>query len=250
MRFDALSGTAAPGVCRAHAWPDGFGRTRAERSALLVLASLAGILPRDLVRVARREGSAVACLDAVRSGDLGSETDRLVAAEIDRRDVEAALGRCGARLVAPADAEYPPGLEHLTDPPAALFVRGRSVAEVPRRVAMVGARNCTGLGGEVAHEIGHGLGGAGLTVVSGGARGIDAASHRGALDGGGTTIAVLGCGIDVVYPRTHARLLERIVRHGAVISEYPPGVPPRAFRFPARNRIIAAMSEAVAWRSR
>jgi DNA processing protein len=227
------------------AWPDGFAGGWANRAALLVLASLVGILPRHLRTTAWQRGSASACLAAVRAGHLGSEADRHMAGEIRPEEVEAALKRCGARVVIPGDEEYLSGLEHLADPPAALFVCGRSLGELPGRVAVVGARNCSPLGREVAEEIGSGLGAAGLTVVSGGARGIDGASHRGALHGGGTTIAVLGCGIDVAYPSNHAGLLQGIVRSGAVVSEYPPGVPARPFRFPARNRIIAAVSEAV-----
>jgi DNA processing protein len=181
----------------------------------------------------------------VRAGDLGSEADREMADAIDPREVSASVARCGARFVAPGDDEYVIGLEHLADPPAALFVRGRSLVELEPRVAVVGARNCSALGRDVAAELGSGLASAGVTVVSGGARGIDGASHRGALGAGGRTIAVLGSGVDVPYPAQHAGLIERIAAMGAVVSEYPPGVPARPFRFPARNRIIAALAEAV-----
>ena len=226
-------------------WPRGFARGRENRSALLVLASLAGLLPRHLAEAARREGSASACLRAVRAGQLGSDADREMADVIDPAEVEAAAARCGARVVAPGDEEYATGLGHLADPPAALFVRGRSLAELDPRVAVVGARNCSPLGRDVATELGSGLAAAGVTVVSGGARGIDGASHRGALMADGPTVAVLGSGVDVPYPAQHAGLIERIAATGAVVSEYPPGVPARAFRFPARNRIIAALADAV-----
>ena len=227
------------------AWPDGFARTRADRVALLVLTSLAGLLPRHVAETARREGSARACLRAVREGALGSDMDRAMVEEIDPEAVKVSLRRCGARLVAPGDPEYLPALDHLVDPPAALFVRGRSLQELEPRVAVVGARNCSPLGREVAAELGSGLAATGITVVSGGARGIDSSSHRGALQASGFTIAVLGCGIDVAYPAQHAGLIQRIASTGAVVSEYPPGVPARPFRFPARNRLIAAISEAV-----
>jgi len=171
--------------------------------------------------------------------------DRVMADRIDPREVEASLRRCGARLVAPGDAEYVLGLDHLADPPAALFVRGRSLLELEPRVAVVGARICSPLGRDVATELGSGLAAAGIAVVSGGARGIDGASHRGALQAGGPTIAVSGCGIDTAYPTQHGGLIERIAATGAVVSEYPPGVPAQPFRFPARNRIIAALAEAV-----
>jgi DNA processing protein len=226
-------------------WPDGFGRGSRNRAALLVLASLPSLLPRHLAAAAHREGSAAGCLRAVREGNLGSEADRAVAHSIDAHEMEAALRHCGARLVAPDDEDYVRGLGHLADPPAALFVRGRVLSELAPRVAVVGARNCSLLGRDVASELGSGLAAAGVTVVSGAARGIDGASHRGALEAGGHTVAVLGSGIDVAYPKQHARMIERIAAAGAVISEYPPGAPPIPFRFPARNRIIAALVEAV-----
>jgi DNA processing protein len=112
-------------------------------------------------------------------------------------------------------------------------------------VAIVGARNCSFAGREIASLLGAALARAGACVVSGGARGIDSAAHRGALEAGGASVAVLGCGIDVPYPRQNRRLLERIVASGALVSEYPPGLPPEPFRFPARNRIVAALSRAV-----
>jgi DNA processing protein len=143
------------------------------------------------------------------------------------------------------DPEYPPGLMDLFDPPAAVFVRGRSLAELEPRVAVVGARNCSTTGGEVAALLGGELARAGVCVVSGAARGIDGSAHLGALKARGTTIAVLGCGIDVAYPSKNGPLLASVARAGAVVSEYPPQVPPEPFRFPARNRIVAALSVAV-----
>jgi DNA processing protein len=110
---------------------------------------------------------------------------------------------------------------------------------------VVGARNCSALGRDVAQRIGNGLAVWGVTVVSGAARGIDTASHDGALSGRGHTVAVLGSGIDVAYPLRNAKLLDRIAAEGSIVSEYAPGVPAEPFRFPARNRIIAALSRAV-----
>lgn len=140
---------------------------------------------------------------------------------------------------------YPPQLNDLHDPPEGLFVRGRDVPAKERLVAMVGARSCSPLGAEMAASIAHSLGEAGIAVVSGAARGIDSASHEGSLRGGSPTVAVLGSGIDVPYPRGSAGLIDRISSEGTVISEYPPGVPAMAFRFPARNRIIAALARAL-----
>jgi DNA processing protein len=146
--------------------------------------------------------------------------------------------------VAVGDGEYPPDLLNLSDPPGWLFVRGRTLQSGPA-VAVVGARRCSAYGREVAGWVGRGVAAAGVTVVSGAARGIDAAAHRGALAGGGPTVAVLGSGIDVAYPSGNTRLIQAIAREGAVVSEYPPGTPAGRYRFPARNRIVVALSRAV-----
>lgn len=149
------------------------------------------------------------------------------------------------RYVHRDDAEYPPQLLELHDPPEGLFLRGEGLPTRDRLVAVVGARACSRAGAEIAHAIARGLAWAGFAVVSGAARGIDSASHEGSLDGGAPTIAVLGSGIDVAYPRASARLLDRIAVEGTVVSEYPPGVPAMAFRFPARNRIIVGLARAL-----
>jgi DNA processing protein len=151
---------------------------------------------------------------------------------------------CGARVVTSDDAEYARGLEALKDPPAVLFVRGCDLREIDPAVGVVGARTCSRFGDEMAREIGRALARERYWVVSGAARGIDAASHEGALEHG-RTAAVLGCGIDVVYPVAKRSLLGRIVDMGALISEYPPGVPAEPFRFPARNRLVAGLTHAL-----
>lgn len=138
---------------------------------------------------------------------------------------------------------YPPLLAELHDPPARLFLRGGSAELLTRpTVAIVGARSCSAYGAQVARELARELAGAGVAVVSGLARGIDSEAHRGALAGGGITVAVLGCGIDRDYPRSHAELARRISEDGLVVSEYPAGVEPAPWRFPARNRIVAGLS--------
>ena len=210
-----------------------------------MLLSLVSLTPRRLLEAARAEDSAPACLDAVRFGRLGSEVDRAYARKLDGAAILAKLSSVGARLVAVHEDEYPGGLLDLFDPPAGLFVRGLPLGPLQPRVAIVGARNCSPAGREIASLLGAALARAGVCVVSGGARGIDAAAHRGALDPGGSSVAVLGCGIDVAYPRQNRPLLERIVGSGAMVSEYPPGVRAQPFRFPARNRIVAALSKAV-----
>jgi DNA processing protein len=147
----------------------------------------------------------------------------------------------------PRDLPFPEQLRAIFDPPPALYVRGQGELELiaRRAVAVVGARACSPYGAQVARRLGRELAGAGLVVVSGLARGIDGEAHRGALDAGGVTVAVLGCGIDRDYPASHAQLSRRIEEQGLVVSEYEPGVEPAPWRFPARNRIIAGLSEAV-----
>jgi DNA processing protein len=134
------------------------------------------------------------------------------------------------------EAGYPRLLSELHDPPESLFVRGAVEALSEPGVAVVGARACSAYGAQVARSLSRELAAAGLVIVSGLARGVDGEAHRGALEGGGRTVAVLGCGIDRDYPRSHAELARRIVPSGAVVSEYPPGVEPAPWRFPARNR--------------
>jgi DNA processing protein len=148
------------------------------------------------------------------------------------------------RTLARREPGYPPLLAELHDPPERLFVRGEVEALLEPGVAVVGARACSGYGAQVARSLARELASAGLVVMSGLARGVDGEAHRGALEGGGRTIAVLGCGIDRDYPRSHAELARRVGMSGAVVSEYPPGVEPAPWRFPARNRIIAALARA------
>jgi DNA processing protein len=144
--------------------------------------------------------------------------------------------------VARRDRGFPPLLRELHDPPATLYVRGAIGALAAPGVAVVGARSCSAYGAQVARSVARDLAAAGVAVVSGLARGVDGEAHRGALESGGQTIAVLGCGIDRDYPRSHAELARRIAASGAVVSEYPAGVEPAPWRFPARNRIIAGLS--------
>ena len=158
-----------------------------------------------------------------------------------RRDLDTR----GVRWVARSDREFPPLLRSIHDPPPGLFVRGVRELEllVQPSVAIVGARACSAYGASVATELGRELAAVGVPVVSGLARGVDAAAHRGALESG-TTLAVLGCGIDRDYPRAHTVLAAEVSARGLLVSEYPPGVEPAPWRFPARNRIVAGLTQA------
>lgn len=154
------------------------------------------------------------------------------------------VAEIGARMIVPSDDEYPTGLSQIDAPPLALFVKGSRFDELGPRVAIVGARACTSGGSRFAERLGEAFASAGYTVVSGLARGVDVAAHRGALRSG-ATIAVLGTGVDVVYPPEHRELATAIASSGALCTEFAPEVGPRAWHFPARNRIIAGLCEAL-----
>ena len=165
---------------------------------------------------------------------------------IDERALREELARAGVRWVPRSGEAFPPLLAAIHDPPPGLFLRGRADAALLASacVAVVGARACSAYGAQVARSLGRELAAAGLVVVSGLARGVDAEAHRGALEADGPTIAVLGCGIDRDYPTAHRELARRIGEEGLVVSEYPPGAEPAPWRFPARNRIVAGLAAA------
>ncbi len=157
-------------------------------------------------------------------------------------DLEAELTkveRTGAWLVTLADHRYPSLLSQLPDAPTVLYVRGTLTPEDNRALSIVGTRKATTYGRDVAYDLAKQLAHNGVTVVSGLAHGIDTAAHRGAIDGDGRTIAVLGCGIDRIYPADNRELAHEISRQGAIISEFPLGTPPEGRNFPRRNRVIS-----------
>ena len=151
----------------------------------------------------------------------------------------------GTALVALSDPRYPPKLREVFDPPVVLFARGREELLGSLMLGVVGSRRPTPYGTAVAERLGADLARAGLTVVSGMARGIDTAAHKGALSAGGDTVAVLGCGVDVVYPAENRRLAAEIAEKGLVLSEFPMLSPAYPQNFPIRNRIISGMSSGV-----
>jgi len=155
------------------------------------------------------------------------------------------LNKIGADFITYKDQNYPKNLRAIYDPPPALFVMGQIVKGDELAVALVGSRKATAYGLSVAEQLSAALVKAGVTVVSGMARGIDSAAHKGCLSAGGRTIAVMGSGLNVVYPRENRKLMERIAASGAVISEFPLGSQPEAWHFPMRNRVISGLSRAV-----
>jgi DNA processing protein len=166
------------------------------------------------------------------------------ARRFDERTFRERLRAAGLRWLPRSDAAFPPLLAAIHDPPAGLFLRGAADPAIFARpaVAVVGARSCSAYGSQVARALGRELAAAGLVVVSGLARGVDGDAHRGALEAGGLTVAVLGCGVDRDYPASHRELARQIAATGVVVSEYAPGVEPAPWRFPARNRIVAGLA--------
>jgi DNA processing protein len=147
--------------------------------------------------------------------------------------------------ISKGDLRYPTALAAIHDPPPELWIRGDADALRAPTVAIVGSRAASPYALEVARRLGADLARRNVAVASGMARGVDSAAHRGALEAGGITIAVFGCGVDVIYPREHRGLAERILERGALVSEFPPGMPPLKCNFPKRNRIISGLSLAV-----
>ncbi len=157
------------------------------------------------------------------------------------REIERVVSS-GVRIICAEDPDYPAPLKNIPDPPICLYVRGRLEPTDSVAIAIVGTRRCSHYGQEQALRFGSALGGAGFTVVSGLARGVDGYAHQGALQAGGRTIAVLGNGLPSIYPTEHQSLADRISEAGAVLSESPIGTAPDAQNFPRRNRIIIGLS--------
>ena len=223
--------------------------------ALLRLVLVPGLGPARISRLIDAFGSPDAVLGApatrlARVRGIGPALSESIAAGLsgDGREAEEELERLhalGGRLVGVGEAGYPSLLASMPTAPQVLFVRGGLEPGGADRytVSIVGSRACTSYGIEQGERFGRELAAAGLSVVSGGARGIDSAAHRGALKGGGRTVVVLGCGLGCVYPPENAKLFDAIVDHGgSIVSELPCGRPPEAGNFPARNRVIAGMS--------
>jgi DNA processing protein len=201
----------------------------------LRLAGLPGAR-RQLLARDRADGHPADDFPARAADILGDGWEEAAGAEIER------ARRFGADLLTCEDAAYPALLRASSDPPPLLYVWGRLRPEDALAVAVVGSRRPTPHGATLARRLGSGLAVAGFTVTSGLARGIDAAGHRGALDAGGRTLAILGSGLDRIYPAEHRKLAEAIAGRGAVLSEFPFGTPPLKRHFPERNRVIAWIS--------
>lgn len=217
-----------------------------ERFAWLRLARSRGLGASLFFRLIERFGKASAVLKALPrlQDQLAAKGFELASERQIHGEIETLAGLGGVHLMAD-EPGYPLPLRNIADPPPVLTLLGRSELLAARAMAVVGARNASGNGRFLATSLAREVSQRGLTVVSGLARGIDTAAHQGGLDGEGSTIAVLGAGIDVVYPPENAELHARIAAEGLIVSERAPGTPPLARHFPRRNRIIAGLSSAV-----
>lgn len=221
--------------------------SRKERLARLALMRSRGIGPRLHGRLLARYGSGVAAWEALPQlcarGVLGRRVTPVPFARVVR-ELERAEA-LGIRLVCPEEADYPARLRHLPDPPPVVALAGDGAVLAGPVVAVVGARHASAAGCRFARRLAAGLAEAGVTVVSGLARGIDAAAHEGSLVRPRRAVAVLACGLDRCYPPEHARLQARIRQQGLLLSERPLGAAPEARHFPRRNRLIAALAHVV-----
>ncbi len=224
--------------------PHAFAERPEDARACLALTSLVWMTPRRRVELAAELGTASEMLRTIGAGRAGSRGDAERLRDLDLDDLQARVRATRASFVPYRAPGYPPQLAHIDDPPIGVFVSGPPVPDVSRCVAVVGSRGCSDLGRELATELGRGLALAGVAVVSGAARGIDSAAHVGALEAGGRTAGVLGCGIDLTYPPASRAVLERIRASGTLLSEFPPGTPPHPRHFPSRNRLVAGLCRA------
>lgn len=224
--------------------------TTDERLYWVAWARVAGVGPARMRLLARGFGSLHAAWGArasdLRAAGLGERATTNAIADFAKRDPATeweAVAKAGVSVITEEDAAYPERLRAIGSAPALLFVRGELGADDDLTVAIVGTRRASVYGREVAHRLATGLAEAGVTVVSGLAKGIDGVAHRSALDAGGRTFAVLGHGLDIVYPSEHKELARRIAAGGgALVTEYPLGTRIDTANFPARNRIISGLS--------
>jgi DNA processing protein len=219
-----------------------------ELLAWLTLLRTPGLGAAGMRALLQQAGSARAACSGIRRSWHAAGLDRAALEWIERPDRTrlendlAWLAQPGHRLVRCDEEDFPPQLETIPQPPAALFVAGDAAALLGPQVAIVGARSASAQGLANARDFARTLSRAGLTVTSGMADGIDGAAHAGALEAGGLTVAVVGTGPDLVYPRKHRELAVKIEKHGAIASEFPPGTEARPDHFPRRNRLIAGLA--------
>jgi DNA processing protein len=219
-----------------------------EQRDWLALALVPGVGTVHFIRLLARyrtPGQVLRASAASLRGVVGPKLAERIANYSEAADIEGQtrlMNQYEAELITMNDPLYPTHLAEIYDPPLILFARGRLLETDERSVAIVGTRGATPYGIRMAEKFGRELAARGITVVSGMALGVDSAAHRGALEAGGRTVAVLGCGVDTVYPPRNADLMDAIARQGCVLSQFPMGVKPSKGHFPHRNRIISGMT--------
>lgn len=238
-------------MCETPAIESDVSTSTPERAWWLAVMQVPKIGPARIRQLLNQFGSLQSAWSATRQ-----ELQRVVPATVvddllrvrDELDVDALFARTtrdGVQVTCWADDDYPALLREVPAPPPLLYYRGQIVETDSTAVAIVGTRKVTAYGKEMAYRIAYDLAKAGVTIISGLALGVDGVAHRAALEAGGRTIAVLGSGIDVIYPGRHRDLARKIEQQGAVLSEYPLGTPPDRYNFPPRNRIISGLSRGV-----
>ena len=231
------------------------GQAEKEKAYEHWLLQAAGTGSRGFLRLLRKERSARQIYEEVQAGTLKEklpERYQKKAEKLERfypdYDIEAAYKRLlprGIKLVVEGEGEYPERLQKIPDPPYGLYYAGKLPDKEKRAVAIVGARECSEYGRYMAKWFSTALAQAGIAVISGMARGIDGISQQAALQVGGYSLAVFGCGVDVCYPAEHRNLYDSLIEKGGVCSEYLPGTEPRAMLFPPRNRIISGLADVI-----
>lgn len=216
------------------------------------LSAVEGVGPKKFDQLIERFGSARAVWDAAPDADLrflGSAASRNLRKARDERvfyQIFAQMENTGQRAITKLSKDYPERLNNIFDPPPTLYVIGEANLNPRRAIGVVGSRRCTSDGQRAARDFSETLASEGVAVISGLARGTDTSAHKGAIAGGGVTIAAMGSGADVIYPPENDKLAKKIIETGgALVTEYPPGTQPLAGNFPARNRIISGMSDGV-----
>lgn len=214
-----------------------------------------GMGNRKLVRTLLSIGAPAEIYEMAQKGKLSEKVGKTYKAKAAVLEASAAgfdavgeYGRMtdrGIRFVSEDEEEYPNKLKDIPDAPCAVYYIGKLPEENKKTIAMIGARNCSEYGKAMARQFGEILAGAGVQIVSGMARGIDGIGQQAALDMGGYSLAVLGCGVDICYPPDNRMLYDRLIEQGGICSEYPPGIQPRAALFPPRNRIISGLCDGV-----
>lgn len=220
-----------------------------EQAYWIGFSRVSGIGAKRIIRLHNQFGTLEAAWNApekaLRDGELEPrliQRLREVKAKLDLYAELARVDKLNGSVITLDDARYPALLKPLPDAPPVLYVLGELLADDQRALAVVGTRKATRYGLDVAYDLSRSLGRQGVTIISGLAHGVDTAAHNGCLAGGGRTIAVLGCGIDRVYPPDNADLSRKIIAQGAVISEFPVGTPPDGRNFPRRNRVVSGLA--------